>query len=126
MALIPFSEVRDVPGLSDAEKLRIRDFLQGAVYCWCKNRKGDWFSLRHLMGGDNFYWQGTPLVVLFNKHIAAGSADAEAVEKAGREGGWLLKRVIADDKRAFNTKKEELIRQYLWNEKLSPVDPAEG
>ena len=36
MSLIPFSEIRDVKNITTAEKQRIYDFLQGAVYCWCK------------------------------------------------------------------------------------------
>jgi len=48
------SQSRKVNGISAEETLRIKDFLQGAVYCWCKNNKGEWFSLRDLMGGDNY------------------------------------------------------------------------
>jgi len=46
------SQSRKVNGISAEETLRIKDFLQGAVYCWCKNNKGEWFSLRDLMGGQ--------------------------------------------------------------------------
>lgn len=38
MALIIESEIKDVHGISNEGKQRIIDFLQGAVYCWCKNR----------------------------------------------------------------------------------------
>ena len=62
------SQLRNVNGISEQESQRIKDFLQGAVYCWCKNKKGDWFSLRDLMGGDNFYWEDTPLIPLYEKH----------------------------------------------------------
>ena len=68
MSLKIESELRNVTGISEEEKRRIKDFLQGGVYCWCKNRKDEWFSLRDLMGGDNFYWQGTPLLPLYLKH----------------------------------------------------------
>ncbi len=67
MALKPKSQIRKVYGITDKEKNRILNFLQGAVYYWCKNRKGEWFSLRDLMGGENYYWEGTPLVVLYEK-----------------------------------------------------------
>jgi hypothetical protein len=36
------------------------------------------------------------------------------VERAGRDGGWLLKRVIIDDRRTFETRIAEMIRQYQW------------
>src|SRR5690349_13674520 len=79
MALSSLSEVRDVTGVTDRDLARIRDFLQGAVYCWCKNRADEWFSLRDLMGGENFQWQGTPLLALYEKHQLA----TDAVERAG-------------------------------------------
>ena len=110
MALITPSQIRNVTGITDEQKRRISDFLQGAVYTWCKNRKDEWFSLRDLMGGDNYYWEGTPLIPLYEKHVAA----PDAVERAGKDGGWLLKKMIDADTRKFETKKEELIRKYRW------------
>ena len=47
----------------------MRAFLQGAVYCWCKNRKDDWFAARDLLGGNNYYWQGTPLIPLYDYYL---------------------------------------------------------
>jgi len=111
MSLTEESQLRSVLGISDEEQQRIIDFLQGAVYCWCKNRKNEWFSLRDLMGGDNYYWQGTPLLPLYTKHEGVNS---DPVKEAGKDGGWLLKSVINSDKRVFETKKEALIRQYRW------------
>jgi len=100
---------------SEKAKKYICNFLQGAVYCWCKNRKDEWFSMRDLMGGDNFYWEETPLMALFEKHKALGKDDESAMKEAGKESGWLLKHVIDKDKREFETKKEDLIRKYRWN-----------
>ena len=114
MTLIPSTQVRDVRGISTAEKLRIMDFLQGAVYCWCKNRKNEWFSMRDLMGGDNYNWAGTPLLPLYTSQINAGAPQEAAVAQAGRDSGWLLKKVIADDARPFETKTEDLTRKYRW------------
>lgn len=102
--------IRDVYGISDEQKKAIMNFLQGAIYCWCKNRSDEWFSIRDLMGGDNYYWEGTPLLVLYEKH----KGKETAVEDAGKDAGWLLKRVINDDKRTFSTKKEALVRKYKW------------
>jgi hypothetical protein len=110
MALSPSSQVRDFHRLTADQKARIRDFLQGAFYCWCKNRPNEWFSLRDLMGGANTLWGGTPLFPLYQKYHPV----ADAVERAGQDGGWLLKKVIADDARTFETREAELIRQYRW------------
>ena len=112
MTLVPTSEIRNVTGISDQENQRIRDFLQGAVYCWCKNRNNEWFALRDLMGGPNFDWSATPMIVLYEKHINCGKPQDQAITDAAKDGGWLLKRVINDDERAFETIVEELT--VLW------------
>jgi uncharacterized protein YajQ (UPF0234 family) len=31
-------EIRQVTGVQEDDKQAIINFLQGAVYCWCKNR----------------------------------------------------------------------------------------
>ena len=115
--LVQKSEIRDVHGLSDKEEQGIMDFLQGAVYCWCKNKPRDdgqegsaWFAARDLIGGTNYYWQRTPLYVLYEK----SNGDEE---QAGKDAGWILKKVIDKDKRHFETKKEGMVRQYRWNGK---------
>jgi hypothetical protein len=98
MAFTQSSTLRDIQGISEAEKVRIHGFLQGAVYCWRKNRKYELFSMRDIMGGDNFHREDTPLITLYAKQRAAGVSDSDAIERAGRESGWLLKkRVISQD-----------------------------
>jgi hypothetical protein len=118
--LTPPSQVRNV-SLPQSDIDAICRFLQGAVYCWCKNRPEEWFSMRDLMGGENYYWQGTPLIALYDKQLSIASADP--VKEAGKESGWLLKKVISDDARTFETKKEELISKYRWTP--LPTDPKE-
>lgn len=111
MALTPASRTRNVEGLSEAERARVRDFLQGAVYCWCKNRPREWFALRDLMGGDNFFWQGTPMMALWDKH---NGSSADPLTEAAKDAGWLLKEVIIADRRTFETRTEALVRHYRW------------
>ena len=101
------SEIRDVHGITDEQKQRSLDFLQGAVYSWCKNRKDEWFAARDLLGGDNYYWQGTPMIALYEK--------SEDVEQAGKDAGWLLKRVLNDDKRTFEVSTDGRVKIYRWN-----------
>lgn len=48
---------KSVKGFSDEQINLMKAFLQGAVYCWCKNRKEEWFAARDLLGGDNYYWR---------------------------------------------------------------------
>ncbi|MDR2434364.1 MAG: hypothetical protein LBD47_07330 [Treponema sp.] len=106
--------IREVAGLSQEERERISAFLQGAVYCWCKNRKEEWFSMLELMGGDNNDWTGTPLQMLHDKEIENGKSKEEAYDNAGKNSGWLLKKVIFDDKRRFETEETPINRRYRW------------
>jgi len=114
MTLIPKSEIRNVKDLTSDEIQRIYDYLQGAVYCWCKNRMGEWFSARDLFGGENFDWNGTPIIKLYEKHKSKGKKDDNAIKDAGKDVGWILKKIIDDDHRNFETKTEDLIRKYRW------------
>jgi len=112
MALTSDARLKNVTRLLPADRDRILDFLQGGVYCWCKNRPAEWFSLRDLMGGENFFWQGTPLIALWNKH---NGRSRDPVKAAGVDGGWLLKRVIVGDPRTFRTRlAQSFIREYQW------------
>lgn len=110
MSLTSESPVRKVTGLTEEASKRACDFLQGAVYCRCNSHPHEWFSLRDLMAGLNSKWDGTPLQVLYKKHQHTEGA----LERAGQDGGRLLKQVIADDSRRFDTRKAELVRQYRW------------
>lgn len=95
------------------QKQRIKDFLQGSVYCWCKNRKNEQFHLRDLLGGDNEDWTGTPLIVLYERHLL-GSTPDEAFKQAAIDAGRLLKAVLAEDKhRKFNGH-ADYTRAYEW------------
>jgi hypothetical protein len=114
MAFTTQSELRDVTGISGTEKAAIKTFMQGAIYCWVKNRKGEQFAVRDLMGGDNFEWKGTPLYVLYEKHIHQGKSSDAAIESAGKDLGWLVKTVLAEDKRTFDADKAGLVNAYCW------------
>lgn len=113
MTLAVQSEVRDVHGIDREQKSAIKAFLQGAVYCWIKNRKGEEFAARDLVGGENAEWSGTPLQPLYAKHIDLGKDEDAAIDAAGRDVGWLLKAVLAEDRRTFKAIKEH-VNHYRW------------
>jgi hypothetical protein len=115
MTLLADSEIKDITGITFEEKQMIFDFLKGVVYNWCNNRPDDWFSLRDLLGREHYFWQGTPLNLLYNKQIMKGENTEDAVFKIENESEWLLKKVIHDDKIIFITKKENLVRKYRLN-----------
>lgn len=105
---------RAVHGLEDEAIHDIMNFLQGSVYCWCKNRKGEPFAARDLLGGDNYYWQDTPMMVLFEYYRNGDDANNEyAKEEAGKAAGRLLYQLLYDDKREFETW-VEYTRMYKW------------
>jgi hypothetical protein len=110
------SELRDVSAINQANKSLIKAFLQGAVYCWVKNRKGEEFAARDLVGGENADWRGTPVLALYLKHIDQGKDHESAVEAAAKDLGWLLKSVLAEDTRMFATGKSGLVNAYRWVE----------
>lgn len=55
------------------------DYLLGAVHVWCRDRyrHGEWFAVRDLLGGPNYYWQGTPLMRLYDYYMERSEADDE-------------------------------------------------
>ena len=71
--------------------------------------------MRDFMGGNNSNWKGTPLYTLYSKHRERGENRKQVIKAAGKDSGWLLKKVIKEDeKRHFETKTEERIRKYKW------------
>jgi hypothetical protein len=52
MLLPKGQKIRDVYGIIDEQKSAIKNFMQGAVYCWAKNQKPREFAVRDLVGGD--------------------------------------------------------------------------
>jgi hypothetical protein len=112
--LRPESEVRRVTGISEEETMAIKNFMQGAVYSWVKNRRDEAFAVHDLMGGENFHWHGTPLMALYDKHASAGKDDAAANEAAGRDLGWLVKAVLSADKRTFEASHNGYVNSYRW------------
>jgi hypothetical protein len=114
MSIHPPSEIREVTGITPSQKSSIRAFMQGAVYCWVKNRKDTSFAVRDLMGGENSSWVDTPLQVLYEKHIASGKNDDGAVDSAGQDLGWLVKSVLHDDNRAFEVSTDGMVNTYTW------------
>ena len=114
MTLIPESEIRDVRGITEEQKTLIKTYLQGAVYAWSKNRPDEQFAARDLVGGENYEWSGTPLIVLYEKHINSGKSSDEAIEAAAKDLGWLLKSVLSEDKRHYEAGRSGLTAGYRW------------
>lgn len=109
---------KTVAELEKSQLLVIETYLQGMVYCWCKNCKDEddvpkWFTARDLVGGDNFYWERTPLQAIWSWHNHNRPADAQ--DMAGKDLGHILKKVIIEDSRTFKTEKG-YTRKYIWRD----------
>lgn len=102
--------------ISRTEETLICAFMQGAVYAWCNVHGSEPFAARNLVGGDNFYWQGTPLYLLYEHYhnLYPNDDSGYAVMQAGRALGHILKRVIVEDKRTFTTEIRNQVRHYQW------------
>lgn len=105
-----------IKGLNSWERDLIYAYLQGAVYRRCNENPNDWFAARDLVGGKNYYWQGTPLIVVYERFRKANPPKSSeyAEDMAAKAIGHMLKRVIVDDKRTFDTQVKNLVRHYKW------------
>jgi len=118
MALTTETKLRRHFAVSGDELNEIKCFIQGAVYCWAKNQKGEVFTVRSLMGGENFDWKGTPLYCLYQKQIKSGKSDKMAISEAGKELGGILKTVLSEDKRLFKSYDAGRAKGYKWVNQL--------
>ena len=114
MTLVPDSELRDVPGIPAHEYELCTAYLQGAVYCWVKNRAPEWFAVRDLVGGENADWRRTPLQAIYERHLANGRTEPEAFEAAAKDVGWIMKRILSEDAREFELDNSERVNRYRW------------
>ena len=104
------------PWLRRTEEVLICAYMQGAVYAWCNKYGEKPFAARDFVGGDNFYWQGTPLYPLYEHYhnLYPNDDSGYAVTQAGRALGHILKRVIVEDKRTFTSEIRDQVRHYQW------------
>ena len=114
MSLIPNSELRTITCVTPSQADAIRNFMQGDVYCWSKNRFNEEFTVQDLMGAENFNWEGTPCQVLYVKHVDLGKDNDSAIECAGKDLGWLVKEMLANDVRTFIAGNNGRVATYRW------------
>lgn len=111
---------RSVNGVEEETINEVKAYLQGAVYCWCKNVKNtngenEWFAARDFLGGENFYWEDTPMMALY-EHYKEETPDGDYAQKeAGKAAGRILKQLLLEDRRTYETRKGFMKREYRWN-----------
>ena len=80
----------------------IRNYLLGAINCFVRQKKSDWFRAKDIIIND---WNGTPLQIVYDFFESNGLSEVESKKQAGMCLGQILKKVIFDDSRIFETKK---------------------
>lgn len=93
---------------TDIEAAKI--YIKGAVHCFCKNNPSEKFSARTLFGGENRDWNDTPLQKIYDYY--AGNNANDAVNRAAVDVGWLLKTVLAEDKKWTYNEINGYIKEY--------------
>lgn len=115
MSLIPQQKeiLLDDIVLSDYEIKLIEAFLQGAVYAYCNKFTTQEFMLKDLIGERNYFWQRTPLFVLYKKC----ENKKNPVFAAGQIAGKILKNILINDKRTFKVRKDPSTQKniYSWD-----------
>ena len=85
-----------VSGIKPEELEAMLHHLDGLVRGYVIGRKGVVFTIRDILGGDNFVWTGTPLQRLYEIYDEAGYSEEDCIKCAGQAAGRLLKRVIIE------------------------------
>ena len=79
-----------------------KNYLLGAINCFIRQKKSDWFKAKDIILGN---WNGTPLQQIYDFFISNGLSEEESWKKAGMCLGQILKKVIFDNSRTFETRK---------------------
>lgn len=117
----PARNINSLPEFGPAEA---RAFIQGAVYCWCKNKPDDVFAVRDLFGGENTDWGGTPLQEIYghwsslyrgqHPELSDDELHEKAADQAAIDVGWLMKSVLQNDRREFESSDVGKAKGYKW------------
>ena len=99
--------------LSEDKMRNIECYILGAVYGYCAGASEKRFSVRALFGESNRDWNETPLIDVFEYYIQQEMSEDVAIERAGRDVGCLLKRILFEDKKYHYQKIEGYVNEYV-------------
>lgn len=111
MAFVTDEKLWNVSGITTAERRGVEAFIKSKVDAWITARGSDAFEVRDLLADVDPTWKGTPLRALTD-HYRLSCNEASAREKAGRALGKLVKSILNDDRRLFETSSEGRARSY--------------
>ena len=102
--------------LSEDEKIAIKSFLQGTVFCWCKNCEYDYgdqkqFGLNDLVGESTpANWKDTPLLRLYDLY----KEHSDYGDRSSLYIGKILHELLDSNKRFFHEEQKGVCK-YKWN-----------
>lgn len=82
----------------------IQNYLLGAINCFIRRNNDTWFKAKDIIIND---WNGTPLQVIYDFFESKGLSEEEARKQAEMCLGKILRKVIFDDQRTFETRKTQ-------------------
>ncbi len=83
----------------------IQNYLLGAINCFIRNNNDTWFKAKDIILSN---WNGTPLQIIYDFFESNGLSEEDSKKQAGMCLGQILKKVIFDDPRTFETKKDQV------------------
>lgn len=117
--LLTQNDCCSVNGFEEETINKVKAYLQGAVYCWCKNiknanKENEWFAARDFLGGENSYWGNIPIMALYSYYKEKNPDGDYAFKEAGKAAGRILKQLLLEDRRTYETRKGFMKREYRW------------
>lgn len=121
--------VRTIKSLSESDLPKARAYIRDAVYDWCKNKPNEVFAVRDLFGGVNTDWvgapwAGTPLQAIYSywsswfmgsyPSLTTYERHQKVLSQAARDVGCLMKQVLQDDERKFESCNAGGTKGYKW------------
>ncbi|MEG1301270.1 MAG: hypothetical protein RSC93_11255 [Erysipelotrichaceae bacterium] len=82
--------------ISKKEQNLMLEYIQNVLNDYTAEKYDKPFSVEKLFGGQNNDWHGTPLQLLYDKHVENNAKDP--YKMAAIDAGHLLKKVLREDK----------------------------
>lgn len=83
----------------------IEAYLKGAINHYIKTNGNSWFKAKDLIFSN---WNDTPLQQIYDFFESNGLTENDSQKKAGMMLGHILKKVVYEDERLFEIKKEDV------------------
>lgn len=97
-------EERNINSVTESQKKEVKEFLACLVRIWCLTTPEKSFTCAELLKIlNNADWQKKPLCYMYDYYKNKDESDEEAKNHDSVDIGWLLKEVISEMPRKFET-----------------------